>query len=77
MTDSPTRAIGKVRIRVAVDRCVGHARCAAVAPDVFVLDDEGYNRTAEKVIGAELRASALRGQRACPERIITVEDLPD
>jgi ferredoxin len=77
MTDSPARTIGKIRIRVAVERCVGHARCAAVAPDVFVLDDEGYNRTAEQVIGADRRESALRGQRACPERIITVEDLPD
>ena len=76
MTDPRPHAIAKVRIRVAVDRCVGHARCAAVAPEVYVLDDEGYNRTAEQVVGAELRDSALRGQRACPERIITVEDLP-
>jgi ferredoxin len=47
-----------------------------VAPDVYVLDDEGYNRTAEKVVGAEHRASAIRGKRACPERIISVEDIP-
>jgi ferredoxin len=55
---------------------MGHARCAAVAPDVYVLDDEGYNRTAEKIVGVEQRASAIRGQRACPERIISVEDIP-
>ena len=66
----------RVRIRVKVEGCMGHARCAAVAPDVYVLDDEGYNRTAEKVVGADQRESALRGKRACPERIITVEDIP-
>jgi ferredoxin len=58
-----------------VERCVGHARCAAVAPDVYELDDEGYNRTPEKIVGADKRESALRGKRACPERVITVEDI--
>jgi ferredoxin len=66
---------GKIRIRVDVERCVGHARCAAVAPDVYVLDDEGYNRTPEKIVDAQLRASAVRGSRACPERVISVEDI--
>jgi ferredoxin len=76
MNEPAATGSGKVRIRVAVERCTGHARCAAVAPDVYVLDDEGYNRTAEKMVGAELRASAILGQRACPERVITVEDIP-
>jgi len=76
MGDSATPPGRRLRIRVVVERCVGHARCAAVAPDVYVLDDEGYNRTAEKIVGAEQRASAIRGQRACPERIISVEDIP-
>jgi ferredoxin len=73
---SDTSGSGRIRIRVAVERCVGHARCAAVAPDVYLLDDEGYNRTAEKIVDASLRASALRGQRACPEHVITVDDIP-
>jgi ferredoxin len=76
MGDSEAPPGKRVRIRVVVERCVGHARCAAVAPDVYVLDDEGYNRTAEKVVGTEHRASAIRGKRACPERIISVEDIP-
>jgi ferredoxin len=76
MGDSEAPPGKRVRIRVVVERCMGHARCAAVAPDVYVLDDEGYNRTAEKVVGAEHRASAIRGKRACPERIISVEDIP-
>ena len=73
-SDTASPSGKRVRIRVSVERCVGHARCAAVAPDVYVLDDEGYNRTAEKIVGAEQRASAIRGMKACPERVISIED---
>jgi ferredoxin len=78
MAESETAApsVKRIRIRVTVERCAGHARCAAVAPDVYVLDDEGYNRTTEKIVGAEQRASAIRGMKACPERVISVEDIP-
>ena len=31
------------RIEVIAGRCQGHARCAAVAPELFDLDDEGYS----------------------------------
>jgi ferredoxin len=74
--EGPLPSSKRVRIRVVVESCRGHARCAAVAPDVYVLDDDGYNRTAEKVVESQQRSSALRGQSACPERIITVEDIP-
>jgi ferredoxin len=74
MSDSKLPAGGKVRVRVVVARCMGHARCASVAPEVYVLDDEGYNRTAEKIVGAALRDDALAGARACPERVISVEE---
>jgi ferredoxin len=76
MGDPQTPQGRRVRIRVTVEGCMGHARCAAAAPEVYVLDDEGYNRTAEKIVDAAHRESAIRGQRACPERIITVEDIP-
>lgn len=75
MSDSELPAGGKIRIRVNVAGCMGHARCAAVAPDVYVLDDEGYNRTPEKIVDATMRASAIKGQHACPERVISVEDI--
>lgn len=63
-----------MKIRVDVARCVGHARCAAVAPEVYELDENGFNVTAEKDVDPSLRAQAMRGMRACPEKIITVED---
>lgn len=63
-----------VKIRTNVAGCVGHARCAAVAPDVFELDEDGYNTTEYREIDESLRAQAMRGMRACPEKIITIEE---
>jgi ferredoxin len=65
-----------MKVTVDVKRCVGHARCASVAPDVYALNDEGFNVTAEKAVDPALRASAVRGMRACPERIIAIHE-PD
>jgi ferredoxin len=62
-----------MKVIVDVARCVGHARCAAVAPEVYELNDEGFNVMVEKEIDPLLRDSALRGMRACPERVIKVD----
>jgi len=55
-------------------RCAGHARCAAVAEDIFELDSSGYIGFDEKIIAAELEAAARRGVRACPERALKISD---
>jgi len=55
--------------------CSGHARCAAVAPEIFTLDDNGYIGFTEKEITPEQLPLARRGVRACPERALTlIED---
>ncbi len=64
-----------LKIRVNVAGCVGHARCWAVAPDVYELDDNGFNTTPYKEVDESLRAQAVRGMRACPEKIITIDDV--
>lgn len=61
-----------MKIRVIPGRCSGHARCAAVAPDVYRLDDDGYIAITEETVAPELEASAARGARACPERAIEI-----
>jgi ferredoxin len=62
-----------MRITVDKAKCAGHARCAAVAPQVYELDDNGYIAFAEKTVPEQLEKAALRGARACPERIISTE----
>jgi len=63
-----------MKIRINKAGCVGHARCAAVAPEVYELDDDGFIAVEEIDVPPELEAQARRGARACPERIITVEE---
>ena len=63
-----------MKIRINKAACVGHARCAAVAPELFVLDEAGYIAQEEIDVPPGKEAIARRGARACPERIITVEE---
>jgi len=64
----------RVKIRIDKTRCVGNARCAAVAPDLFPLDDEGYIATDEIEVPPGMEELARKGARACPERIIIIEE---
>jgi ferredoxin len=66
-----------MRAVVDPERCQGHALCASFAPDVYVLDEVGYNRTESTDIPGRLRDQALRGAAACPERAITLVDGAD
>ena len=63
-------------MKISIDkaRCVGNARCAAVAPGLYPLDDDGYIVVETIDVPAGAENLARRGARACPERIIHVED---
>lgn len=61
-----------MRIRIDKARCVGNARCWAIAPDLYPLDDEGYVSTEGFDVPEGQEAPARRGARACPERVIEI-----
>jgi ferredoxin len=63
-------------MRIVVDkkRCNGHARCLAVAPNVYVLNSDGYNETPETEVPQGKEAEAKLGARACPERAIKIAE---
>lgn len=63
-----------MKICIDKDDCVGNARCAAVAPELFPLDDDGYIAVSEIDVPPGSEELARRGARACPERIIVIED---
>jgi ferredoxin len=63
-----------MKIRIKKAACVGHARCAAVAEELFKLDDNGYIMLEEIDVPPGKEEVARRGARACPERIITIEE---
>jgi ferredoxin len=61
-------------MKICVDRdsCVGHARCATAAPEVFELDDIGYIKKGDIEVPAGLEDRALAGVNACPEGALSV-----
>jgi ferredoxin len=63
-----------MKIRIEKSRCVGHARCATIAGHLYPLDDEGYIAIEGFDVAPGDELMAKRGARACPERIIFVED---
>jgi len=61
-----------MKVVVDADRCQGHARCLAEGPDVYELDDDGYNSRDVDNVAPALQDQARRGALACPELALTV-----
>ena len=60
-----------MKIRIDTDRCQGHARCYALVPEVFDVDDYGTSSVKiEGEIPAELVERARLAVANCPERAI-------
>jgi ferredoxin len=63
-----------MKVRIDRDRCVGNARCWAAAPDMFHLDDDGYNATDDFDVPAGKEVLARQAADSCPERVIEIFD---
>ena len=59
-------------VRVNRAKCSGHARCNAVAPDVYSLNSNGFSSITELVVPVHLEDAARRGAANCPERAIEI-----
>jgi ferredoxin len=63
-----------MRIKIDDDRCTGHGRCYALAPEVFEPDDEGHSIVLHVEVSPELEAKARLGVDNCPEQAISIVD---
>ena len=63
-----------MKIRIDKAACVGNARCAAVAEELFPLDENGYIAVERIDVPPGKEELARRGVNACPERIIVIEE---
>ena len=60
-----------MRVKVDGDKCQGHNRCYAVAPELFALDEYGYSHEKEDgTVPKELEEKARLAVANCPERAI-------
>lgn len=63
-----------MKIRINKAACVGNARCAAISPELFPLNEDGYIAVDEVDVPPGMEQLARRGARACPEKIIVIEE---
>ena len=63
-------------LSISVDRakCCGYTLCAAEAPEVYSIDDQGFVVVAADV-PASLEDQARRGADSCPDSAIVVHGL--
>jgi ferredoxin len=63
----------RLRVRVDRGRCQGHARCNALAPELFRLDELGHSHEiGDGVVPPALNDKAWLAKANCPELAIDV-----
>ena len=63
-----------MRVRVDHERCEGHARCNAINPELFELDDVGYSSVDSLDVPADREKDARAAVANCPEMAISIEE---
>jgi ferredoxin len=62
-----------LRIRVDPDKCQGHNRCKALAPELFELDELGNARAVgDGIVPAHLEEKAYLAKSNCPEFAVEI-----
>ncbi len=64
-----------MRVRVDAEKCQGHNRCFARAPELFDVDDLGNaHELDDGVVPPELVEEAQLAVKNCPERAISISE---
>ena len=64
---------GKLKVRVDRDKCQGHNRCKALAPELFELDEYGNAREkGDGTVPPGLEEKAYLAKSNCPEFAVEV-----
>jgi len=64
---------GTLKVRVDRDKCQGHNRCKALAPELFELDEYGNAREkGDGAVPAGLEEKAYLAKSNCPEFAVEV-----
>jgi ferredoxin len=63
-----------VRVRLEKSKCVGHAQCYAVDPDLFPIDESGYSILEEREVAPEDLQVTRDGVASCPEMALIIDE---
>lgn len=61
-----------MRLSIDFDKCEGHARCVARAPDLFDMDDEGNPFVLVDEVDEDSVEDARKAVDVCPERAVSL-----
>jgi ferredoxin len=71
--DDPVRTVAAVRVVIDAEKCQGHNRCYAIAPELFDVDDYGQSLVrGDGVVPPELVEKAHLAVANCPEYAISI-----
>lgn len=70
--DDKVVQIGKYKVQVKRDLCIGAASCLAFAPDTFVLDDA--NKAVIQETSQETEDNLMLAAQSCPTKAIFLVD---
>ncbi|HTN29118.1 MAG TPA: ferredoxin [Burkholderiales bacterium] len=60
-----------LKVQVAAERCQGHNRCYAIAPELFEIDDYGNARAkGDGTVPPALEEKARLAVKNCPEHAV-------
>lgn len=62
---------------VDLNRCQGHARCWAFAPETFAIDEQGYAYVIPGREGSFEEEKVRKAIKNCPERSILLRESDD
>ena len=63
-----------MKVHLEQSKCVGHAQCYAVDPELFPIDESGYSILEEHAVRPEDEQLTRDGVAACPEIALILED---
>ena len=67
--------MGKWKVAVDRDACIGDGICASLCPDVFELDDDGKSKVIKEVIEDDLYDCVKEAVDSCPVSCISMEQV--
>ena len=62
-----------MRVRLDTSKCVGHAQCYAVDPDLFPIDPSGYSVLEEREVRPQDEQVTRDGVASCPEMALILD----
>lgn len=63
-----------MKVRLEQSKCVGHAQCYAVDPELFPIDDSGYSILEAHDVRGEDEQLVRDGVAACPELALLLDE---